>query len=174
MPEVTSDPSTLPMNSMNAEPAARCVSVAEAAMTSGVPRDASVPFERSPTRGAIDPEDRRGERCAHERELDQMLGANLGVGADVQQRAGVSRNRQRNRERWAMHAPPTLDVEQAGCKGGPGRAAADQCVSVARRDSLGRLHDRGLGRAANGTDGVGGLCNRHRRVDDLHAVDRLA
>ena len=35
---------------------------------------------------ALDPEHALGQRGAHERELDEVLGADLGVGADVEQR----------------------------------------------------------------------------------------
>ena len=44
------------------------------------------------------------ERGAHERELHEVLGARLDVGADVDQRHGLARDGQRDRERRAEDA----------------------------------------------------------------------
>ena len=47
---------------------------------------ASSPLDSSPTRGRSHARERVRQRRAHERELHQVLGAHLGVGADVEQR----------------------------------------------------------------------------------------
>ena len=51
----------------------------------GVPLAGSSPFESSATRGRRDPDHRLGERRAHVRELDQVLGPAGDVRADVEQ-----------------------------------------------------------------------------------------
>ena len=59
--------------------------------TSGLPRSASSPLDSSPTRGRCDAEHGARERGAHERELDEVLAAHLGVRADVEQRHRAAR-----------------------------------------------------------------------------------
>ena len=55
---------------------------------------------------ALDAEDRRRQRRAHERELHEVLGADLGVGADVEQRdrRAAAGTGQRDRQRRAVDA----------------------------------------------------------------------
>ena len=76
-----------------------------AATTSRVPLSGSSPLESSATRGRSTPSTDAGERRAHERELDEVLGADLGVGADVEQRDRRAGDRERERERRAVDAP---------------------------------------------------------------------
>ena len=55
------------------------------------PCSASSPTESRPTRGSLDPEHGLAEGGAEEGELDQVLGADLGVGADVEKEHGACR-----------------------------------------------------------------------------------
>ena len=136
-------------------------------MTSGVPFVASSPFESSPTRGRLDPEHAAGEGRAHEGELDEVLRADLRVGARVEQRERVLGDGHGDGQAGAVHARGALDVEERGRERRPGGAAADERVGLAGPDGLGRPDDGGVGRGARGAGGVGGLGDGDRRVDDL-------
>ena len=122
---------------------------------------------------ARDAEHGARERRAHERELDQMLGANLDVGTDVEHQHGRARDRNRDRKRGTMDAPRALDVEEPGRDRGAGRAAGDERVGVTRRDRPRRAYDRRLGRRADGLGRIGRLGDRDRRIDDGDAVGHV-
>jgi hypothetical protein len=61
------------------------------------------------------------ERCAHMRELDEVLGPAADVGTDVEHhdRRGAG-TRDRECQRWTVDATVTLEVEEAGseCRAG--------------------------------------------------------
>ena len=97
-------PSTLPAKSMSEEPFARSASATCASRTSGVPRVSSSPLDSSPDARALDAVHDARERRAHERELDEVLGAHLRVGAHVEQRHRLAGHRERERERRARDA----------------------------------------------------------------------
>ena len=109
------------------------------------------------------------ERRAHERELDEVLGADLGVGADVEQRHRLAGDRERERERRARDARVAADVEEPRGQRGAGRAGRDERVRVTGGDGARGAHDRGVRLLARGGDGVGGLRDRDRGIDDLDA-----
>ena len=73
-----------------------------------------------------------------------------------------------------MDAAVAADVEQARGERRAGRAPRHQRLRVPVRDRPGGLHDRSLGRRANGERWIGGLGDRDRGVDDLHSGRDLA
>jgi hypothetical protein len=123
---------------------------------------------------ALEPVDRLHEGGAHMRELDEVLGPHLDVGADVEQQERRLGGRHHDRQRRTVDAPRAPDLEEAGGQHRAGRAAGDERVRPTRRDRPDGLDDRGLRRGTDGTGGVGGLGDRHRGVDDLDAGRRVA
>ena len=174
LPAGTSLPSTLPTKSNVSPSARRSRRAACASTTSGVPLLASSPIESRPDARALDAEHDLGQRGAHEAELDEVLGAHLGVGADVDDGHRVPGDRDRDGQRRAVDARGALDVEQRGGQRGTGRAAADEGVRVARRDRARGEHDRGIGVRATGAHGVGRLGDGDGSVDDLDPLGDLA
>ena len=74
---------------------------------------------------ALDPEHRLAEGGAEEGELDQVLGADLDVGADVEEEHRLAGDRQLHGERRPLHAlePPQPEGRRRHRR--PGRAGAD-------------------------------------------------
>ena len=111
------------------------------------------------------PEHGSGERSPHESELDEVLAADLNVGADIKQCHGATRNWHRRCQRRAVDAACALDFEQSGGKRRAGRAGADERIGFALRYGARSLDDRGLGSGARCARWVGLLRDRDRRVD---------
>ena len=123
---------------------ARSLSRRCASTTSSRPLPASSPTVSRPTRRVLDLEHRGAEGGAEEGELDQVLGADLDVGADVEEEDRFAGDRQLHREGRALHALEAAQAEGRGRHRRPGRAAADHRVGAALGDVAGGAHDRGL------------------------------
>ena len=122
---------------------------------------------------ARDPHRDLHEGGAHVRELHEVLGPDLDVGARVEQQEGRAGNRHQHGERRAVDAAPALDPEQRGGQRGAGGPACHERVRAAVGDRRDGLDDRGLRVGAHGARGILGLGDRVRGVDDLDALARL-
>ena len=120
-----------------------------AATTSSLPLPASSPTESRPTRGPFDPQHRLAEGGAEEGELDEVLGADLDVGADVEKEHRLARDRQLDGERRALNALQPAQAEGGGGHRRPGRAGAGHRAGAPLGDVAGGAHNRGLLLGAN-------------------------
>ena len=127
---------------------------------------------------ALDPEHRVAEGRAQVGELDQVAGADLGVGADVEQQG---RRADRGRAPRAARRAP------GGARRAARRSANSAAVIVAPvgpalasacelpvGDVGGGEHDRGLGRVAHGADRVlvvGDLVGGREQLDPVDALE---
>jgi hypothetical protein len=136
--------------------------------------DRLLAVREQPHARARDPEHGVREGRAHEGELDQVLRAHLDVRADVDERHGVARDRDGQRERRAVDAAAAPDLEQPGRERRPRRARGDERLRVAGGDRARGLHDRRLGGRSRRPRGVGLFGDRHRRVDHRHVPGDLA
>ena len=134
---------------------------------------ASSPTESRPTRGPLDAEHRLAEGGAEEGELDEVLGAHLDVGADVEEEHGLAGDRQLHGERRALHAPQAAQAEGRRRHRRPGRAGADHRVGAALGDVAGGPHDRGLLPGPHGGHRVLVVADPLARRDDLDPVDAV-
>ena len=164
-------PSTLPTKFRPGAPASSAVRGDDVLRCPSSPR---CRWTAAPRAGDATPADGLHERRPHVRELDQVLRADLDVGARVEQQERLAGDRDDDRQRGPVHAAGALEGEQRGGERRAGRAAADQRVGLARRDRGDRAHDRRLGRAPDRARRVGVLGDRDRRVDDRHALGRPA
>ena len=114
---------------------------------------------------------RGGEGGAEEGELDQVLGADLDVGADVEEEHRFPRRRDRHRERRPLHAFEALQAEGGGGHRRPGRAEADHRRGVAVGDVGGGAHHRGLLALAHRVDGVVVVADPFGGRHDLDPLD---
>ena len=96
-----------------------------ASTTSSRPFPASSPTVSRPTRGSLDAEHRLAEGGAEEGELDQVLGAHVDVGADVEEEDRLARHRELHREGRPLHALQAAQAEGGRRHRRPGRAGAD-------------------------------------------------
>jgi hypothetical protein len=119
---------------------------------------------------ALDAHDDLHERRAHVRELDQVLGPHLDVGAGVEQQERLPRHRDEQRERRPVDAAGALEGEQRRGQRRAGGTTGNQRVSVAGGNGGDRAHDRGVEVAPHRSGGVRILGDRHRRVDDRDAL----
>ena len=127
--------------------ASASASAAWASTTSGLPFFCSSPTESRATRGRSTPEHRLAEGRAEVGELDQVLGADLGVGADVEEehrRAAVARQREPGPRARDGGRPEPLQREQRRGHRRAGGAGADQGAGAALGDVGRRPHDRGV------------------------------
>ena len=103
--------------------------------------------------GVREAEDLLGEDRAHVGELEQVLGAGVGVGAAVEQHRRAVARRDRHGDRRAHHAREAADLEQAGGEHRAGVAGRDHRVGPPLGDRAAgcderavRLRAHGLGR----------------------------
>jgi hypothetical protein len=82
-------------------------------------------------------------------ELDQVLGAGLDVGADVEKQDRFAGQRQLHRQGGTLHSLEPAQPEGGGRHRRPGRAGADHRVGGVLGDVAGGEHDRGLGLGAH-------------------------
>jgi hypothetical protein len=109
------------------------------------------------------------ESRAHVRELDEVLGPDLDVGAAVEQQERLARHRHEHRQRRPVDAAGALHVEQPGRERRARRAARHERLRAPVGDRVHRLDDRGLGRRPHRARGIRGLGDRDRSVDYLDA-----
>ena len=100
-------------------------------------------------RRVLDLEHGGAEGGAEEGELDQVLGADLDVGADVEEEHRFAGDRHLHRQGRALHALEPAQPEGRRRHRRPGRAAADHRVGGVVGDVAGGEHDRGLGLRAD-------------------------
>ncbi len=112
-PSMTTLPSVLPTKSTSGEDTARSCRSLWASWTSGVPI-ASVPLDSS-ARGRWMPRTVEASAAPMKANCREVLGTDLGVGADVEQRdrLAAARNGQRDRQRRPVDALGALDVPAA-------------------------------------------------------------
>ena len=172
------------------EPVGAPASAACAACTSSVPFVGSVPLDEQRDARALEPDHRLHERRAHVRELDEVLGPHLDVGAAVEQQERPPGDRHEHRQRRAVHAAGALDVEQPRGERGAGRAARHERVGAAVGDRADRLHDRGrpasraprargrralaieTGASTISTPGAGSICAGRPEHEHAHLAAR--
>ena len=97
--------------------------------------------------GVLDAEQLPAEDRAHVGELEQVLGARVGVRAGVEQHGGAVAGGDRHRDRGPHHAGEAPQVDQAGGEHGAGVAGGDDRVGRPARRPRGRPR-RGSSRAS--------------------------
>src|SRR5680860_270888 len=91
--------------------------------------------------GTLDAEHGGAEGGAEEGELDEVLGAHLDVGADVEEEHRLAGDRQPHRQGRPLHAAQPAQSEGRRRHRRPGRAGADQRVRATLSDVAGGAHD---------------------------------
>ena len=147
-----------------------------ASTTIGLPFFDSSPTESRATPGPLDAEHGAGEGGAEMGELDQVLGARLGRGADVEHehRAPAARRAgELDRERRPLDAAQALDPEGRRRHRRAGRPGADERVGVARRRRRRRrATTEASGRERTAGSGLVVVGDRLGRLDQLDAGRR--
>ena len=126
-----------------------------------------------PTRGSLDVEHGGAEGGAEEGELDQVLGADLDVGADVEEEDRFAGDRELDRQRRPLHALEPAQAEGRRRHRRPGRAGADHRRRRALGDVAGGAHDRGLGLRPDRRHRVLLVADPLRGLDDLDPLDAV-
>ena len=90
------------------------------------------------------------------RELDEVLGPHLDVGARVEQQERRAGHRDDDRQRRAVDAAGALEAEQRGGQRGAGRAAGDERVGApeATASTACTIEDSGVARTARAGSGA--------------------
>ena len=110
------------------------------------------------------------EDRAHVAELEQVLGAGLGVGAGVDEDGRAVLGRDDDRDAGAEHAGQAPDVEEARSQDGAGVPGRDDGVGCAVADGAHGADERGLRLAAHRLGGLVVHLDDPRRDDELEPV----
>ena len=134
---------------------------------------------------ALDLERVLGEDGAHVGELEQVLGARVGVGARVEQHARAVRARERDRDRRTMDSGKPADLDEPRGQESAGVAGRERHVGLALLDGATGREERAVALGAHGVPGllvhldllvgVDDLESARERLDDLAPAveDRL-